>query len=211
MHLGIDSKSCLFSAGWRKHPRIHFFSLLFGSSLYLYCIFPLFVTYDVIKWTQEHTGLAVLMVWQRGKAKKAALIIVYVRSVLQTFDLFLWLNVHLASASTSRSTLNLQCKDFSLSSWCLVLFPWVTYLKPPSSQKYVFFFSLHLFLHSNVRKSLCKITVCMFRVTRMDAKISTCLQRICVQHLKLWKWKKKVCIFLFSLLLLWARTSTVIF
>lgn len=70
MHLGIDSKSCLFSAGWRKHPRIHFFSLLFGSSLYLYCIFPLFVTYDVIKWTQEHTGLAVLMVWQRGKSQE---------------------------------------------------------------------------------------------------------------------------------------------
>lgn len=28
MHLGIDSKSCLFSAGWRKHPRIHFFSFI---------------------------------------------------------------------------------------------------------------------------------------------------------------------------------------
>lgn len=44
--------------------------------------------------------------------------------------------------------------------------------------------------------------VCSEFVTRTDAKISTCLQRICVHYLNLWKWKKSLHILIFSFITL---------
>lgn len=167
----------------------------------------------MIRWAWGHAELVVC-----GKAAQESrlhnqLVTTYVRSALQTLDLFLRLHTHLAAASTSRSTLNLVCRDFSLFLMSCVVSLGDLFKAPPPVENVFFFFFLHLFLCLNIEDSLCPTTVCMCRVwhqkpstccflrlrrrrnvktaetLKMDFKILIYLKLICVQHLNLW-WGK---------------------